>query len=228
MTGRNELYRALAGAMLVGALLIGGLSAAAEAAQEFTYNLILKHGIVGTMQMGTQVVKVNSVDPNSASYDVDTRMTIDFEPFIFKHVEVQQATREVWRNGRIVAFESRTTDRGEQYHVLVRQDGDGLAVTAGQKTQQLAPSAVPASYWYEPLFKERSQFFDIKTGAVRDARLEYVGIAQVKYRNGQLPVRHYRIAGDRKTREFWYFETGIMYMTRWEEDGGGTVTYVLQ
>ncbi len=25
-----------------------------------------------------------------------------------------------------------------------------------------------------------------------------------------------------------YFETGIMFMTRWEEDAGGTVTYVLE
>jgi hypothetical protein len=228
MIGRHKLYRALAGVSLVGALLIAGPAPAAAAALEFTYKLILKHGVVGTMQMGTQVVNVTSVDANSASYDVDTRMSIDFTPFIFNHVKVAQATREVWRNGQIVAFESQTNDRGDEFHVVVEQNGNGLAVKAGQKMHQAAPGAVPTSYWYEPLFKERSQFFDIKTGDLRDVQLEYVGPAEVKYRGGQLPVRHYRMAGDPKQRQFWYFETGIMYMTRWEEDGGGTVTYVLQ
>ena len=53
-------------------------------------------------------------------------------------------------------------------------------------------------------------------------------MAQVKYRGGKLPVRHYRMAKNPSKRELWYFETGIMYMTRWEEDEGGTVTYVLE
>jgi hypothetical protein len=228
MIGRQELYRALAGATLAGSLLIAGPAPTAEAAQEFTYKLILKHGMVGTMQMGTQVVNVTPVDANSASYDVDTRMSIDFTPFIFKHVKVAQATREVWRNGQIVTFESQTNDRGDDFRVVVEQNGAGLEVKSGASMHQATPGAVPTSYWYEPLFKERSQFFDVKTGAVRDARLEYVGTAQVNYRGGRLPVRHYRMAGDPKGRQFWYFETGIMYMTRWEEDGGGTVTYVLQ
>ncbi len=218
-------YRAALAALV---LLFGLPATAAIADQELTYKLILKHGIVGTQQMGTQVVKVSSIDSKNGSYDVDTRMTIDFSPFIFIHVKVQQATREVWRNGAIQSFESTTNDRGKKYHVKVSRQGDGLVVNAGKKTLPLSDMAAPTSYWFEPLFKERSQFFDTKTGKIKDEKLAYVGMAEVKYRGGQLPVRHYRVADDKNKREFWYFETGVMYMMRWDEDEGGTVTYVLE
>lgn len=218
-------YRAALAALV---LLFGLPAPAAIVAQELTYKLILKHGIVGTQKMGTMVVKVSSVDSKNGSFDVDTRMTIDFTPFIFNHVKVQQQTREIWRNGAIQSFESKTNDRGKKYHVKVNRQGDGLVVNAGKKALSLSGMAAPTSYWLESLFKERSQFFDTKTGRIKDQKLAYVGMAQVKYRGGQLPVRHYRMANDKNEREFWYFETGVMYMMRWEEDAGGTVTYVLE
>lgn len=224
----NFRYRFRAALAAPAALLVLLAPGLVPAAQELTYRLILKHGIVGTQQMGTQVVKVAAVDTKNGSFDVDTRMNIDFTPFIFNHVKVQQATREVWRNGAIQSFESKTNDRGKKYHIQVSRHGDGLVVNAGDKTQPVSEMAAPASYWYEPLFKERSQFFDTKTGKVKDQNLVFVGTAQVKYRGGQLPVRHYRVANDKSQREFWYFETGVMYMMRWEEDEGGTVTYVLE
>lgn len=209
-------------------LLLGLPAPAAIAAQELTYKMILKHGIVGTQKMGTLVVKVSSVDTKNGSFDVDTRMTIDFKPFIFTHIKVQQTTREVWRNGAIQSFESKTNDRGKKYHIKVSRQGDGLVVNAGEKTLPVSDMAAPTSYWFEPLFKERKQFFDTKTGKIKDQKLVYVGMARVKYRGDQLPVRHYRLADDKNEREFWYFETGVMYMMRWEEDEGGTVTYVLE
>ncbi len=50
-------YRAALAAVV---LLFGLPAPAAAAAQELTYKLILKHGIVGTQKMGTMVVKVTS------------------------------------------------------------------------------------------------------------------------------------------------------------------------
>ena len=214
--------------MVLLAGLIANPSLAQQASSQLTYKLILKHGIVGTKKMGTQIVKVTTIDGANGSYDVDTRMTIDFKPFIFSHVKVSQVTREVWRNGEIVSFESKTNDRGKKFHVLANRKDDGLVVVAGDQTRSASRQAAPTSYWYEPLFKARRQFFDTKSGKLRDLKLDFVGMAQVKYRGTQYPVRHYRVAEDEKAREFWYFETGIMYMRRWEEDEGGTVTYVLQ
>ena len=228
MTGRLTLSRWLTGPLMLAALLLAEVSPAASAAQELTYRLILKHGIVGTKRMGTQVIKVTPVDSATASYDVETRMKIDFTPFIFNHVKVQQVTREVWRNGQIVSFQSKTNDRGKKYEVVIQQNGNQLAVKSGDNTSVLTAAAVPSSYWYEPLFKERSQLFDTMTGESEAVKLEFVGMAQAKYRGGRLPVRHYRMAENPSKRELWYFETGIMFMTRWEEDEGGTVTYVLE
>ncbi len=198
-------------------------SAPSQAATlEFTYKLLL-----GDTKMGTQVVRVVTADNPVKGYDVSTRMTIDFSPFIFINVKVQQVTREVWRDGLIVSFESKTNDRGDKFHIQVKPDGDKLVVNGGKKTWSVSPAAAPTSYWYEPLFKERKQFFDTKTGKVSDSSLKLVDMAEVTYRGDKFKVRHYRLAGDKKSREFWYFETGVLYMTRWKEDSR-TVTYVLQ
>ncbi len=213
-------YRAALAALV---LLLGLPAPAANAApQEFTYKLLL-----GDTKMGTQVVRVAKIDATNNGYDVDTRMTIDFSPFIFIRVKVQQVTREVWRDGLIVGFESKTNDRGDKFHIQVRPDGDRLVVTGGKKTWSASPAAAPTSYWYEPLFKERTQFFDTKTGKVRDSSLELVDMAEVTYRGGRFKARHYRLTGDEKSREFWYFETGVLFMTRWKEDSR-TVTHVLE
>ncbi len=203
-------------------LLLGLPAPAVQAAQELTYKLLL-----GDTKMGTQVVRVATVDATKNGYDVSTRMTIDFSPFIFIRVKVQQVTREVWRDGLIVGFESKTNDRGDKFHIQVKPDGDRLVVDAGEKTWSASHAAAPTSYWYEPLFKERKQFFDTKTGKVRDSNLELVDMAEVTYRGGRFKVRHYRLAGDKKSREFWYFETGVLFMTRWKEDSR-TVTHVLE
>lgn len=214
-------YRAALAALI---LLFGLPAPAANAAasQELTYKLLL-----GDTKMGTQVVRVAAVDAATNGYDVTTRMNIDFSPFIFITVKVQQVTREVWRDGLIVSFESKTNDRGDKFHIQVKPDGGRLVVTGGKKTWSASQAAAPTSYWYEPLFKERKQFFDTKTGKVRDSSLELAGMAEVTYRGDRFKVRHYRLAGDEKSREFWYFETGVLYMTRWKQDGR-TITYVLE
>lgn len=221
MSPRNQIRSILAAVVALAAGFGAGASWAAQQ-QEFTYKLLL-----GSQKMGTQVIRVTTVDGTSNGFDVSTRMKIDFSPFFFITVKVQQVTREVWRDGRIVSFESKTNDRGDKFHVQAKPDGDRLIVTGGKKPVSASPMAAPTSYWYEPLFAESAQFFDTKTGKLRDQKLEFIDTAQVKYRGGRLPVRHYRLTNDNKSREFWYFETGVLYMTRWKEDSR-TVTYVLQ
>ena len=228
MNGRFRAHARRTLRITVTAVLLAVGAQAAQAGQEFNYKMILKHGIVGTKQMGTQSIKVTPVDGQPGSFDVDTRMKIDFKPFIFKHVQVDQVTKEVWRNGQIVGFESNTEDRGDKFHIKVTRDGDVLVIASDKETKKMSGMAVPTSYWYEPFFKERKEFFDIKTGEPKNMQLEFVQTANAKYRGGEHPVRHYRLAGDPKKREFWYFDSGVMFMTRWEPEGGATVTYILQ
>ncbi len=221
MSPRNRFRATLAAVVALAAWI--GLGASPATAQEFTYKLLL-----GSQKMGTQVIRVAPLDATSNGFDVSTRMKIDFSPFFFITVKVQQVTREVWRDGHIVSFESKTNQRGDKYQVRVKRDGERLMVTGGEKPVSASPMAAPTSYWYEPLFKERTQFFDTKTGKLRDQKLEFMDTAQVTYGGSQYTVRHYRLANDEKSRELWYFEeTGILYMTRSEEQGS-TVTYVLQ
>ncbi|MFQ5953567.1 MAG: DUF6134 family protein [Kiloniellales bacterium] len=220
MSCRNQIRSALVVVVALAAWLDPGASQAAQ--REFTYKLML-----GSKKMGTQVIRVAAVDLTNNGFDVRTRMNIDFSPFIFINVKVQQVTREVWRDGRIVGFESKTNDRGDKFHVQAKPDGDRLVVTGSEDTWSASHAAAPTSYWYEPLFKGRNQFFDTKTGKVRDSKLEFVDMAEVTYRGRRYPVRHYRLADDKKSREFWYFETGVLYMTRYKEQGS-SVIYVLQ
>lgn len=214
-----------AGLLIAGAMTLGfGGSVFAQAApQEFTYKLMLNTD----KEMGTQSVTVAPLEGEPLSFQVDTRMKIDFNVFL-KHVEVQQVTREIWRNARIAGFESKTVDRGDKYSVVVTPDGEGLQIKTDSNTAQAAITAVPSSWWYQPLFKDTTEMFDTKTGEVTQVILRFVDNGEATYRGETYPVARYQTVGGGKTREIWYFETGIMYKIQWPEKLGNKVSYTLQ
>ncbi len=195
-----------------------------SAPMKLTYELKLSD-----KRMGSQTYQVTTLDGANQSFQVDTKMNIDFSPFIFKTVKVQMVTREMWQGGRLASFASKTVDRGEKFAVTAQADGTAVRITSGGKAVQASSAVVPGSYWYEPLFKERTEAFDTKTGRLQKIKISFVDTPVVKYKGKEYPTRHYQVVeGDGDTRDIWYFETGIMYRISWPEQMGFSVIYTLQ
>lgn len=93
----------------------------------------------------------------------------------------QHDAREVWRDGRLVAFDSLTDDDGDRFQVAARATPEGLRV-AGTGGEYLAPTGtVPSSYWHYGMIRH-TRVLDSQSGRMIDlvatpagAREETVG-----------------------------------------------------
>ena len=113
---------------------------------------------------------------------------------------------EVWRDGRLVALESRTDDDGESFWVRARATEDGLRVESADGVYTAPGGIIPTSYW-NPATVTQSQLLDTQTGAVRQVRVMPATKETVVLEGRPTPARKYRLSGDLEM-DLWYSDSG--------------------
>lgn len=128
--------------------------------------------------------------------DIDIRLAVTFGPltvFRYKH-----SNRETWREGRLVALETKTNDDGTAYWVRAEATEEGLAVTSSANDPFIAPaSIIPTSYW-NPATVTQSELLDTQKGRIVKVEIEEAGETRVAAEGGEIAARLYRMTGDLK------------------------------
>lgn len=96
-----------------------------------------------------------------AHIDIQIRIRLAFVTVFRYHHQA----RETWRDGRLVAMESRTNDDGRRSHVRARATDAGLEVE-GPQGRFIAPADIlPTSYWRRETVTQR-RLLDTQSGRI--------------------------------------------------------------
>ena len=134
--------------------------------------------------------------------------------------------REVWQDGRLVAYASATRENGKDIKLTAKAAGADLAIMgpAGAKT---APGGtMPTNPWNVAILKART-VMDSKTGAVHAVTaVEAQGEETLKAAGGRVTARKYLFSAGTR-RVLWYDAAGRLVQFQVFNDGN-TVTFTLK
>lgn len=125
--------------------------------------------------------------------------------------------REVWRDDRLVAFDSRIVDNGEVYEVSARANG-GHTVIDGRRGRIEAPPTIVSNHPWNHDVIERTLLFDTQRGRLQEVEVTPAGTETVIVGGREVAAHKYRITGDLE-RELWYDDAGNWLRSRLEHDG---------
>jgi hypothetical protein len=137
----------------------------------------------------------------------------------------EQTRREVWRDGRLIAFESDTNDDGKKAKTSGKLEGDMLVVTGPDGTQKVRHDIISNSWW-NPDIAKQSELLNSFDSKILKVKVEDAGEESVETAAGPVKAHRYVIAGDLK-REVWYDAQGHWVHMRTGR-GGTPVDWVLQ
>jgi hypothetical protein len=125
--------------------------------------------------------------------------------------------REVWRDDRLIAFDSRIVDNGEVYEVSARANGVHTMIE-GRRGRTLAPPTIVSNHPWNHEVVERTLLFDTQRGRLQRVRITPAGTEPITIAGREITARKYRVSGDLE-RELWYDEAGNWLRSRLEHDG---------
>jgi hypothetical protein len=137
----------------------------------------------------------------------------------------EQTRREVWRDGKLIAFESDTNDDGKKAKTSGKLEGDMLVVTGPDGTQKVRPDIIPNSWWNPDLAKQ-SELLSSFDSKVLNVKVEDAGEETVDTAGGPVKAHRYVLSGEVE-REVWYDADGRWVHMRTGR-GGTPVDWVLQ
>ena len=103
--------------------------------------------------------------------------------------------REVWENGRLVAFDSRTNDDGTPFQVKARAAPEGLAVESTGGDYTAPADTVTSSYWHIDMIKH-PRVLDSQSGRMIDLVATPTGTGEVPVAGTPVPARLFRLSGE--------------------------------
>jgi len=173
-------------------------------------------------EIGSHVLSV-SHQGGDLVIDIEVRIAVKIA-FVTVY-RYEQTRREVWRDGRLVEFESATNDDGKKAAVKGRSTGDSLAVEGPKGTVNVAADIIPNSYWNSETVR-RTALLSTFDGSLLDIMVTDMGEETVNTAAGPVPARRYKLTGDLE-RELWYDGTGRWVHMRTTRDDT-PVDWILQ
>jgi hypothetical protein len=125
--------------------------------------------------------------------------------------------REVWRDDRLIAFDSRIVDNGEVYEVRARANGDRTLID-GRRGRIAAPPTVVSNHPWNHEVIERTLLFDTQRGRLQEVEVAPAGSETITVAGRKVAAQKYRMTGGLE-RELWYDDAGNWLQSRLEHDG---------
>lgn len=149
--------------------------------------------------IGVHKLKFSQVgEETHVEIEIDLKVGIGFIT-LFRY---EHRNREVWRDGRLVALDSRTNDDGDDYWVKVRATDEGLSVEH-QDGSYLAPAGtLSTSYWNKATVGQ-SRLIDTQKGRLLEVAVAPNGEESLALESGIVPARRYEMTGDLNL-SLWY------------------------
>jgi hypothetical protein len=132
--------------------------------------------------------------------------------------------REVWKDGRLQRFDSKTNDNGKEYSVIATAEATGLRVRVNKDERMVSADVWPTSYWSQPDGKwsdKTVQLLDADTGRDLSAKVQFIGAEEVGPEGQTQTLQHVRLTGKVEV-DLWYDDAKRLTRQEWVEDGHRT------
>jgi len=140
------------------------------------------------------------------------------------------ASKEVWKNGKLIQLNSTTDDDGADKALNVKAQGDALTADSmvnGQDRRQTADAnVVPASLWKKDIVKQTT-VLNTLDGTLMSIKVEDLGADEVDAGGAKVTANHYSITG-KLTRELWFNSAGDLVRVRFPDKTGTEIVYALK
>jgi hypothetical protein len=149
--------------------------------------------------------------------DIKVSMVIGSYKFIYRGLEV-------WKDRRLVRFDSNTDDNGKRYIVSAVAEAGGLRVKVNNAERMARPETWLTSYWSLPDPKLRNQvipILDCDNGKDLDGKLAYVATEKHRVAGQEVTLNHYRLSGKVQV-DLWYDGSERLVRQEWVEQGHRT------
>jgi Domain of unknown function (DUF6134) len=171
----------------------------------------------GTFQLTMQKRPDGSIAV-SAQADIEVRMLLARYKYTYRGAEV-------WKDGRLVSFESTTDDDGKHFHVTGTGGKEGVAFHYDGKEIFVRGDVWLTTYGQLPSEARRGDslvLVDADTGKRLNTRLQKAGTADVSAGGGIIRATRYKLTGSVKA-ELWYDDCGRLVRQESMEEGHKTV-----
>ena len=195
----------------------GGVDATPNPGGTMTYRVDHEeHGLLGTHRLTFSRKGANLV------VDVDSEIAVEFFSMtIFRYAAKR---REVWRDGRMIAYESDTHDDGNDIRVTAEAAGDGLVIAGPSGRSTAALGVFPTHPWNRAII-DAELLMHTTTGELLEVAVTEVGPETLIIDGRSIETTKYRMSGDHD-REIWFDDGGDWVRLRFYEYGDA-VTYTL-
>lgn len=154
---------------------------------------------------------------------VDNKITV--EVLFITVFRYEAKRREVWRDGRMIAYESETHDDGTDIRVSARIAGDKFLIDGPEGRIEAPAGTFPTHPWNQEILSQ-SFVMDTKTGALLKVMAKEVGRETIQVAGRSIQTVKHQITGDQE-REVWFDEDGNWVKLRFYKDGSA-ITFTLR
>ncbi len=155
--------------------------------------------------------------------ETHVNVTLPFLGVSVYHFDHQGA--ETWRDGALVALESRTDDDGDAHQLTVTRSGDRLHVRSENGEHHSAGTLLPASLWNPGLVHHRV-LLNTLDGREMPVAVSDEGEETIEVNGATVRARHYRLTGG-LNRELWYDPQGVLVKVSFAAKDDSRIDYVL-
>lgn len=204
------------------ALMAAAPLAAAAMPPAGTYSYSIHHPDHGDIGTYTNTIRV---DGNGVTVDTSVRIAVGIGPVTLYREEADR--REEWRDGRLVAYSSKTVKNGKDREVSGRAEGDAFVVRRPGGTVERAPAEIwPMNPW-SPDIAGTKTVLASASGKIYPARVVDAGAEAIRTSNGEISAHRYRVTADDKSYDVWFdAQDRLTKFTAPQKDA--TVTFTLK
>lgn len=213
------------------ALAAGSTSASAAAcptgaAEHRTYEIVVDKKPAGAYSLNIAKLPDGSISVTSKA---SVRVKVLFFTYGYDY-----AGHEVWKNDRLVAFDSQSQENGKKTNVKVATEGERISYTInGGKPRYATAETRTSSYWQLPSSTTSGEFssgfIEVDTGRTFKAKMQKIGTERIllDQKNSVSEMcSHYQLSGEDNC-DIWYDHTGRIVRQVSTDDGHTTTVQLL-
>ena len=214
------MIRGLRLAALICAVVIGSVSGAAAVPPPGTYAYTVMHPDHGDIGTYTNVVR-----KTADGVSVDTSVRIEVKVAFLSVYKLNADRHEEWKNGRLVAYKSKTVKNGKEINISGQAKGDKFVIETASGEIVAPGDVVPTNPWSKEL-TEADVVMASESGRIFDARVATQNDTTVTVAGQPVQAKHFQLAADTR-HDVWFDSQGrvVQFATN---DDGTTISFLLR
>lgn len=129
----------------------------------------------------------------------------------------RHTNRELWEDGRLLSFASRTDDNGTPHRVEARRAGEVILVESDAGRIEAPGDALPSTYWHRR-FLDAPVWIDTQRGRLLNCQVTPRGVSRVSAAGDDVAADRFAVTGD-LTLDLWYAQERWVKLDFKGEDG---------